>query len=1782
MNKSLPWPYRAISFFLLVMQVMLSPGAVWAASAAAQEKYIRIEQGPAPVLTPKKVKWNKAKGKVTPPNSKREFSAKVTDAEIFQIQILPEPLVPLPGNVDAAENKALAAALTQFRKRVAVDDVSALKNFLATHPHSRWAPSLWLNLGLVQFSFGYFTSAFEAWKKAWELGKNSSDPKIKAIADHGLAQYLRMNARVGRKEVIEPMLAQVSNRSFTGVGAEMMMQTHSALGVMKEKPEIAFMCGPLALQSVLSQKGKLTPAQAKVLRDAKSPPQGFALSEVAEMAAKLKMDLVAVKHAPTQQVPVPCVVHWKIDHYGALTEFKDGRYHLQDPTFGLDLWITPQALEQEASGYFLISKAAVKDGWAAVDKKEAKTVFGRGFVDDQDDTRTSECDEKTGGCQTGHCNGMARYSFHLARVSLNIVDTPVSYRPAYGPSMDFTLTYNQRDAYQPSTFSYSNFGPKWTFGQLSYILDDPTTPSATVTMYYTGGGAEKYSGFTTSTAPAGEFARSPRRQDILKRIDADTYEREMTSGAKYIYGQPNGVTTAGRKVFLTQIIDTQGNTLTFDYDGQYRIATIEDATGLETTLSYGHTDPLLITKVTDPFSRESNFEYYPDGKLKKITDAVGITSEFTYGTNDKISSLITPYGTTTFSYVEVGGTLTRYIEATDPMGGKERVEYRESATGIDKVGPTNQVPSTGNSYYNDWLNARNTFYWDKKTMYHFGADYQKAKIYHWTHMRNPVDGGLLFKSSGVLESTKAPFENRVWYVYPGQTGFSYSLAVEGTSENRIKTARVLDDGTTQVTEQEYNDQGQVTKEIDPLGRTKIYEYHSNGIDVYRVKQKNGGTNELLSEMASYNSQHQPLSVTGPNGETTSMTYTAEGQIETITNAKSEVTTYTYYTADVTSGGNMVQQRKGRLEKIDGPLAGTSDVTIYDYDALGRLRTTTDSDGYEVTLDYDNLDRVTKVTHPDGTYGQAVYSRLDVVKQRDRNGRWTTHKYNARGERVLTIDPLGRNTGMEWCLCGALQKLWDPEGKITRWEYDIKGRVTKKVYPDNTDIDYVYENTTSRLKSVTDVLGQTATYTYNKDNTLVSIVYTGEINSTADVSFTYDPVYPRKATMDDGTGVTTYTFYPTNGALGATRLQTESKVGTAGYASYSCTHSYDELGRMLSKTTDGVAQSVTYDVLGRLDTVTNPLGTFDYAYVNATGRLDRVDLPNGQRSNYQYYPNTPASGGNGDQRLKQIEHLTAATGGTVISKFNYEYDSIGQITQWTQQAGSNAATAKVFDLGYDLANQLTSAQVKTGSTVTDEYAYAYDKSGNRTNEQVNSTSEPANNTVTQTAYNNLNQITSRSAGGKLLFQGAVDEAARVTMDANKAVVDGNNQFQGMVNVTPGTNMVAVVAQDFSGNSSTNVYKVVVPSSAAQSPAYDSVGNMTDNGAGQTYIWDATNRLTKITYVDGSKSEFFYDGQSRRIKIVEKNSSNAVTSDKRLIWCGNQIVEEKDSAGNVVKRFYGQGAFVVGASLPDDKLLYNRDHLGSIREVTDSTGAVRAHYAYDPYGRQSANKITEEPLEADFAYTGHYRHVASGLYLTLYRAYNPDTATWLSRDPIAEDGGINLYGYANDNPMSFIDKLGLRSEISAKQCEIVIYLGHGRQKTPMKWNNEPCSAGAAIVCWPYRHNKGLKPGEEIEGTPLHDELMQTGSDSLNTRSNTALNLNPYSEVLGDAESPTDEHDWRKAERNVNRGVANKINELCNRCCREKQGYVTVTYIRNEGLLGMSSDRFEFQSSVRFPCN
>lgn len=1502
------------------------------------------------------------------------FSKEPTDAEIYNAHFFEEPLVPLnTGIVSEQENKDLVIALAVFSQRNNEDDFTAITQFLYNYPESRWNGALLVNLGILYRRTGYYDKAMEVWMQAWELMKGETEHSLKILADKVITEILLINCWVGRVEIIEPLLNQISSREMEGSASERILDVKQSLWQMKNSPEISFKCGPYALCKILN--GDSIKPYNEMLLSVKSGKNGFSLSEVAKMAKDVGLKYQMAYRQPGANVILNSVIHWKLNHYSALVKFENGHYGCQDITMGkLNgelFWLTPEALDSSASGYFLIPDGTLQTGWRSVSTEEGGAIYGRGAEPPPNKFLTPQ-DLQLPDCPI--IGGMAQCNVHAVVASLHIFDRPLFYTPPKGPPVIFDLDYLQRDIYQPSNFNYSNFGQKWTFNWLSYLQDNPANQSADVKVYIMGGGQRTFSGYSFKTK---SYQPEFQTKDILVRIDTSCYELRHPDGSKEIYSRPDGSLANGRKVFLTQKIDPRGNAVKIFYDNNLRITALQDAIGQVTTISYDNaSDIFKITKVTDPFGRAAIFTYDNLGNLASIKDMIGMTSSFLYETNF-IYQMTTPYGNTKFEKSENVSNYLRTLETTYPLGEKERVEYRGQT---DEIPYSDSVAPAGMPLENGRLVYRNTFFWNKKAMKDAPSDVSKAKIYHWLHY---YDGNNV-TAAPILESIKEPLENRLWYYYQGQV--SNTDANQGMSSKPAYTGRVLDDGVTQLSKSNFNSLDKDTISIDPLGRTFVYKYDSTKINLLEIRQKKGNATELIAKFT-YNTQYLPLTSTDAAGQTTYYTYNTVGQLLTVRNPKNETTTLTY-------------DANGYLKSITGPVAGAN--VSFSYDGFGRVRTVTDQEGYTITTDYDALDRPTVITYPDKTFEQIVYDRLDAVHMRDRLGRWSHAIYDSLDRLAVSQDELGRITQFIWCGCGSLEEIVDPLKQITTFEHDLQGRLTAKTYDNGKSINYQYENTTSRLKQITDAKGQATNYAYYNDDNVRTIKYSNALIPTDSVFFSYDDKYNRLDTMIDGTGITSYSYYPITNtpSLGAGMLQNIDGPLSNDIINYT----YDSVGRISGRSINGVASSIIYDALGRITSATNALGVFNYTYVTTTNRIASILNPNGTSSVFSYFDN------NGDKRLKQIWNKK---GSTTLSKFNYDYNAEGQITKWTQQTGSN--TPKYYEIGYDLADQITSATQKNQSTNTilKRYSYTYDIAGNRTSEQID-------NTVTAALYNTLNQMTVQQDGGAMRFKGLLDEYASVsvknntTSDSSNASVDSaTNSFEAFVDVKPGVNNITVAATDYSGNSNRNVsnYAITVKNGSNNNMAFDDNGNMISaTNPNVVYAWDAADRLVKITK-GASITEFVYDGLGRR--VAEKMNGTVI---KRWLWCGTELCEERDATGNnVTKRFFTQGEQIGGINY-----YFTSDHLGSVREMTDASGNVKVRYDYDPYGRRTKISGT---ADADFGFTGHYYHSVSGLYLTLYRAYNPSLGRWLNRDPIGEAKELNLYAYCQNNPVLLVDKLGL---------------------------------------------------------------------------------------------------------------------------------------------------------------
>ncbi|MGH7280821.1 MAG: RHS repeat-associated core domain-containing protein [Polyangiaceae bacterium] len=765
----------------------------------------------------------------------------------------------------------------------------------------------------------------------------------------------------------------------------------------------------------------------------------------------------------------------------------------------------------------------------------------------------------------------------------------------------------------------------------------------------------------------------------------------------------------------------------------------------------------------------------------------------------------------------------------------------------------------------------------------------------------------------------------------------------------------------------------------------------------------GTANDTLFN-ASYNAQHEPLTVTGANGKTASFEYNAAGQLTKRTDAQGNATTFTY-------------DGKGYLTTVQGP--DPKATTTLTYDAMGRIATSTDSVGATVTYGYDAADRLTSATYPDGTTAKLGYQNLDLTTLTDRVGQTTTLGYDAERELTSATDALGNATKYGYSPAKQLVSMTDPNGHVTTWTRDLEERVTGKTFADNTLSTIAYENTTSRVHLVTDAATQTATYGYALDGTTTSLVRAGS-GASESIALTYDPAYPRPTSMTDAIGLTSY-VYGQVGSLGANLVAsvTSPVPGAAAGTNDTVSYTYDELDRVVGRNVDGATDTTAFDALNRITKVTNPLDTFTYAYADATARISGITSAHGPAIAFAY--DDPK----GDELLREID--ATAANASPLAKLSYGYNADDNVTSFTQAYLGKELTAKgaagsvigpwMSQQGPELGKEpKTSSKhdlsTTTRSTLGTFFAwcapfvlalFALLRRGRRHRlgplvpAVVGLFLGGCGGCSSNDAANNP------SAGTTYLY----DAANRVTAAQGQGAASyGYDAASNLTSITTS-------AQSSAGGTAPQTYSFS-STNAISGATYDANGSPTSLG-GATYTWDAANRIASAT-VGSTSSTFTYDGLSRLVRIVD-DKGGAVVADRAFVWCGDERCAAHDNlqgGSPVVTRYFDQGVVDGGQSL-----YQVRDRLGSVRQLVDATGNVRAQYDYDPYGNRT--KLSGD-LDSEIGFAGYYHHAASGLDLTLYRAYDASHGRWLNRDPIGEAGGTNLYGYVGGNPVNRIDPTG----------------------------------------------------------------------------------------------------------------------------------------------------------------
>ena len=104
---------------------------------------------------------------------------------------------------------------------------------------------------------------------------------------------------------------------------------------------------------------------------------GASLAEIEDLAGLTELKLQMVRRDPGAEIPIPSVMHLNEGHFATVVEHTDGRYKLDDPLLGGEVWMSQEALEEAASGYFLIEQGPVPAGHRKMKREDVDGIRGK-------------------------------------------------------------------------------------------------------------------------------------------------------------------------------------------------------------------------------------------------------------------------------------------------------------------------------------------------------------------------------------------------------------------------------------------------------------------------------------------------------------------------------------------------------------------------------------------------------------------------------------------------------------------------------------------------------------------------------------------------------------------------------------------------------------------------------------------------------------------------------------------------------------------------------------------------------------------------------------------------------------------------------------------------------------------------------------------------------------------------------------------------------------------------------------------------------------------------------------------------------------------------------------------------------------------------------------------------------------------------------------------------------------------------------------------------------------
>jgi RHS repeat-associated protein len=653
--------------------------------------------------------------------------------------------------------------------------------------------------------------------------------------------------------------------------------------------------------------------------------------------------------------------------------------------------------------------------------------------------------------------------------------------------------------------------------------------------------------------------------------------------------------------------------------------------------------------------------------------------------------------------------------------------------------------------------------------------------------------------------------------------------------------------------------------------------------------------------------------------------------------------------------------------VTGYASGVSSTTATERDPFGEATLTVDGDGREVERLY----------NPDG---QAT---LTVTGYGSGSAEPDDSQYDADNNATVTVDGLGKQTLTTFDNLNRAVAVTDPDGHTTQSLYDAAGNLTGTIDGLGNLTQMAYD-AQGRLVQTIDPRGAVTQRSYDAAGNLTALI-DPDGNLTA---WAYDG-QNRQISMTDPLGNTAYTSYDADGHVTLTVDRDGRKDA----------RTYDTDGLLTLEVwynPDGSMQDTrtwTYDGNGQVLTASNSAGTYTYTY-DADNRVSSIAEPFGLTLWFQY---------------DHDGHVTLQTdsfGGLLTSVYNpdgllatrafsgpgqsplredFGYDADGRLTTETRYSDlAGMIVVGVTTQTYDDAGLLTGIVHRgTGGAVLASYNYAYD-ANNRL------TSETDNGTTTTYGYDQSNELT--TVNGQV--QWSYDLA-------------GNRTIAGYV-TGPGNQLLSDGTWDY---------------------GYDAEGNQT----------------SQVRRSDGINWQYTYNDANQLIGAVERDSNGTVLTavaygydvDNRQLtrqdgsgWvgygydpAGNMWADVSAGSTLLMRRVFGDGANqpLAREDASGTTAWYDVDHLGSLRLLTDGSGAMLDRKSYDAFG-QLLNE--SNPTAGDrLGFTGQQQDPVTRKYNYGRRMDQVDTGRFMTEDPLGfRAGDANEYRYAGNAPTDATDPSG----------------------------------------------------------------------------------------------------------------------------------------------------------------